>query len=256
MAFEVVSIRPSDPQSRMHGLKITPDGYRVLNAPLLWQIMDAYPPQTGGAAALTIDHVKGYPEWLTTEHYDIEAKIFDADQAEWQRPDARPAMLRGMMREMFVERFNLKVHREVKQGAVYSLVMGKDGSKLTVSDPSKVHPSGRSLSGGGVMVYDQAKGTTAMYGATIQSFLGLLASLGDRERPIEDNTGLTGRYDFMDEGENPANSGPSQQQNGVLASDPEATLASFVKKLGLELVPTRGPVETLVIDHIERPSAN
>jgi bla regulator protein BlaR1 len=257
MAFEVVSIRPSDPHSTMHGLKITPDGYRMLNAPLLWQIMDAYPPQTDAAAAFTIDKVKGYPAWLTTEKYDIEAKIAETDQAEWQKPASQPAMLRAMTRQMFAERCHLKVHREVKQGAAYSLVVGKDGPKLKVSDPNEVPPFGRSLSGGGVLVYDQAKGTTTVYGATIQSFLGVLASLGNGERPIEDNTGLTGRYDFTDKSEeSSANSSTNQQQAEAIASDPEPSLSSFAKKLGLELVPTTGPVETLVIDHIERPSSN
>ncbi len=253
LAFEVVSIRPSDPQSSRHDLKITADGYHVLGLPLLRQIANAYSPQIGTTVPLAADRVKGYPAWVATENYDIEAKISESDQAEWQRSQTRAAMLRAMLRQMFAERCHLKAHREVKQGAVYSLVIGRNGPKLKESDPNEVHPAGTSLPGGGFLVTD-AKGMT-VYDATISSFLALVTSVGSGLRPIEDDTGLTGRYDFTDTGSGSADS-TQDGKDGTVASDPQPTFSSYLKKFGLELRPATGPVETLVIDHIERPSAN
>ena len=95
-AFDVVSIRQNiSPMQMMMGPQSGPpqfgptgDGYRMSNMSLLLPMMTAYVPQVGGAAFYAQDQVKGYPAWMMTERYDIDARIADADQAEWQKPES------------------------------------------------------------------------------------------------------------------------------------------------------------------------
>jgi uncharacterized protein (TIGR03435 family) len=91
------------------------------------------------------------------------------------------------------------------------------------------------------------------------SLATLLSSLGGQGagRQIEDKTGLTGRYDITikppDMGTPPT---PGDAGGAALASDPTSMLFTLVEGLGLKLESGKQPVETLVIDHIERPSEN
>jgi bla regulator protein blaR1 len=256
LAFDVVSIRPSGPNTLSRPMQISADSYRVTMAALIWEIMRAYVPQVGGAVAFREDDVKGYPSWVTTERYDIDARVPEADLAEWQKPASQPAMLRAMLQQMLVERCKLAVHREFKERDVYALVVAKGGPKLKETNPEETHPPGIVLPGGGVVVNTPSSGLI-LYGASVKSFLSFVASTVGSDRPIQDKTGLTGRYDIVLSKPKPSpDSGPGEQKDGPSASDPGPTPFSFMKGLGLELVPTKGTVETLVIDHVERPSEN
>ncbi len=256
LAFDVVSVRPSSPNATYQPMKISADGYRVTMTRLLWEIMMAYVPQDVGAVAFREEDIKGYPSWVTTERYDIDARVSEADLAEWQKPALQPAMLRAMLQEMLVERCKLVVHREIKEGDVYALVVAKGGPKLKETNPDETPPPGIALPGGGVVANNPSSGLI-LYGVSINSFLSFVSSTLNPDRRIQDKTGLTGKYDIVLSTSSPSvDSTHSEQRDGLSASDPGPTLVSFFRRFGLELKSERGSMETLVIDHIERPSPN
>jgi uncharacterized protein (TIGR03435 family) len=176
--------------------------------------------------------------------YDIDARIADEDRAEWQKPEARKKMLQAMLQAMFAERCKLVVHRELKDADVYSLVVAKGGPKFKETDPAADHPGGFTLPWGGVMV--PSKDGMNMYGASMASFVPYIAMRMNVGRPIQDKTGLTGKYDLV----------MKRQDDMGSASDPDSAMRSILNDLGLKLESTKGQVETLVIDHMERPSEN
>jgi uncharacterized protein (TIGR03435 family) len=251
-AFDAVSIRRTDPSAFARPRQISADGYRVTRTTLLWEIEAAFVPQEDGAVAFREDDVKGYPSWVATEYYDIDARVSEADMPEWQKRASQPAMLRAMLQQMLVDQCKLAVHREFKERDIYALVVAKGGPKLKPSDPDSPHPAGIDLPGGGVIV--TAPGLV-LYGVTLNSFVMFLSQSVHQDRPIVDKTGLPGRYDIVLA--TPKSSADSaSDEDGAAASDGGPAPFSFLKKFGLAVVPTKGTVETLVIDHIERPSEN
>ena len=263
MAFDVVSIRenPAALTQRRNGppeFGPTADGYRMVGGPLLLPLITAYIPQTG-AAAFMPDQIKGLPDWVMRDAYDIDAKVSEEDMAEWQKPASQKTMLPAMMQALMEDRFKLVVHREVKEEPVYLLTVSKGGPKFKETDPTVDHPDGIKLPWGGVMV--QSKDGATLYGTSMASLATLLSSFGGAQgtgRQIQDKTGLTGRYDVTVK---PPDMGPPPPSSpgdagGAAASDPASMLFTVVEALGLKLESGKQPVETLVIDHMERPSEN
>jgi uncharacterized protein (TIGR03435 family) len=226
----------------------TADGYRMTNSSLgNALLMTAYVPQVGGSAMFRLDQVKGIPDWLMNRRYDIDARIADEDRAEWQKPESRKKMLQAMLQAMSAERCKLVVHRELKDADVYSLVVAKGGPKFKETDPAEDHPGGFALPWGGVMV--PSKDGMNMYGASMASFVPYIAMRMNLGRPIQDKTGLTGKYDLVMKSQDMGSA-----TGDVSASDPESAMRSILNDLGLKLESTKGKVETLVIDHMEQPS--
>jgi uncharacterized protein (TIGR03435 family) len=197
------------------------------------------------------------PDWANTERYDIDARISDEDRAEWQKPEAQKVMLQSMLQAMLAERCKLVVHREVKDATVSLLVVVKGGIKFKETDPKVDPPSGIKLPWGGVMAINPSKDGMRinMYGTSMATLAAWLSSMG-AGRTIQDKTGLTGKYDITLKF--PAYNAPaSNEPKGVVsADDPGSGIYSMLNDLGLKLESSKGPVETLVIDHMERPSEN
>jgi len=145
-AFDVVSIRQNKTPATVAVLKQdgpTADGYRS-HQPLALLLLTAYVPQVGGAAFYSLqDQIKGLPDWLLSDGYDIDARIADEDRTEWQKPEMQKVMLRAMLQAMLAERCKLAVHREVKETHVTTLVVGKGGPKFKETDPPVEHPVAR-----------------------------------------------------------------------------------------------------------------
>lgn len=273
MAFDVVSIRQnlSVPQ---HQGKLppqfgpTPDGYRMVGAPLVLPIITAYVPETGAAAFLP-NQIKGLPDWAMRDAYDIDARVAEADLAEWQKPASQKTMLPAMMQSLLEDRFKLAAHRETKDEPVYLLTVGKGGPKFKETDPAVEHPDGIKLPWGGVLV--ESNGVRTLYGTSMASLATLLSEIGGRGagRQIQDKTGLTGKYDITinlqaamgDRGggpqlHSPGDAGGAPPAPPAPPPDPGSMIFTLVEGLGLKLESGKQPVETLVIDHIEKPSAN
>jgi uncharacterized protein (TIGR03435 family) len=253
LAFDVVSIRQNQSLQYQSGpgkYGPTPDGYRMTSAWLVLVIMTAYPPQTGGGALFTPDRLTGLPDWATRDRFDIDAKVAAEDLPEWQKPARQTAMLQAMLQALLAERCKIVVHRESKDSSVYLLEVGKSGPKFKATDPAVAHPPGRTLPGGAILVPGD-RGAMHLYGVSMGMLATLLDSLGvgDLGRPIQDKTGLAGLYDVEI---------PSQDMGAAdgQSLDPSEKVFATVNALGLKLESSKSSVETLVIDHMERPSEN
>jgi len=186
------------------------------------------------------------PAWADTERYDIMAK--PSPEAEASEPPSNSPAFGGRLRErtraLLAERFALKTHEESREMSIYSLVVAKGGAKLppTTSD--------RPMSS-----WNNTRVICRKIGMQRFAQMVLSARMG---RPVVDNTGLTGEYDFT-----------MQFQPDELASKPGVVgtapapaaegpsfLTALEEQLGLKLVGAKGPVPFLVIDHVERASAN
>ena len=252
-AFDVVSIRQNQSLQYQSGpgkYGPTPDGYRMTSAWLALVIMTAYPPQTGGGALFTPDRLTGLPDWAMSERYDIDAKVAEEDLPEWQKPARQTAMLQAMLQALLVERCKIVVHRESKDSPVYLLEVGKSGPRFKATDPAVAHPPGVTLPGGAILVPGD-NGAMHLYGVSMGMLATLLDSLGVGElgRPIQDKTGLAGLYNVAI---------PRQDMGAAdgQSLDPSEKVFATVEALGLKLESRKSSVETLVIDHMERPSAN
>jgi uncharacterized protein (TIGR03435 family) len=260
LAFDVISIRQNTSERQMMGLPVfgpTADGYRATNMPLILPILTAYVPSIGGTAFFAEDQVKGLPDWVTSTRFDIDAKVADEDLPQWQKPAEQPAMLRAMLQALLVERCKIVVHRDVKEVPVDLLVVGKNGPKFKETDPTAEHPGGVNLPWGGTLV--PGPDGMKLYGASMQSLATLLSGVARTGRPIQDKTGLTGKYDLTLKPPQNMVAPPSAPQAGGVSSapDPGPSISSVIAdQLGLDLKPAKAQVESLVIDHLERPTAN
>jgi uncharacterized protein (TIGR03435 family) len=186
--------------------------------------------------------ISGGADWTSSDHYDIAA--ITPGQVLPARGE-QMAMLRGLL----TERFKLTFHREPKDFSIYVLELAKGGSRLKESTAPAETPAALIS-----MVYPQRIVLPAR-NATMAEFTSLLQR-AVLDRPVVNKTGLTGRYDFDLEW------APDEIQFGgeVAAASAEATAAPFFsavqQQLGLKLEATKGPVDALVIDTVERPSAN
>jgi uncharacterized protein (TIGR03435 family) len=217
--------------------------------------------------------VLGGPGWIDSDRYDIVAK------AEGNPPQAQ--LYGSMLRALLEDRFKLKVHRETKEVPVYLLTVAKSGTKLQLvkegscvsadsvsadikhplPQPAPGQPRPR-VCGSRVTALD---GTFDMYGATMADLSIQLAIRLDRD--VIDKTGIAGMFDihldvsradlaprFVAGGE----VGQADPSTPVVATDPTgpSIFTALQQQLGLKLESGKGPVEFLVIDHVEKPSEN
>jgi len=246
--FDVVSIRQNVSQAGQKSLKLspTPDGFHVTGMPVAIILMTAYTPTSGGMFMNNMDNV---PDWARRDRYDIDARISDADRAAWNDAKNQPAMLQQMLQAMLADRFKLVAHRTMKEVPAYDLVVAKGGPRLTETEPGDPLPAGHVLPDGGVVVPGQDG--PHLFNFTMSTLASALSENGDR--PVHDKTGLTGRYDLALHTPAPA---PAGGADSASQADPRPLIFDMVKPLGLELKPAKEQVEFLVIDHMEKPTAN
>jgi uncharacterized protein (TIGR03435 family) len=254
--FDVVSIRRDTAGGPQYIGRPTADGYQMKNMVVGYLILMAYVPQTGGAAAYTGNQILGAPAWLGSDddRYDVDAKVSPADLADWQNPAKQPAMMRSMLETMLQDRLKLVVHRSTKEAPVYLLEVGKDGPKFKETNPDELHQDARTMPGGGGFLSREEEGgvmTIHYWGITMAQLARFVLGA---ERPIEDKTGLIGKYDVTVHRPLPAAAQLGDATDAAV--DPGPSAAEIAAQLGLRLELAQGQVETLVIDHVERPSDN
>jgi uncharacterized protein (TIGR03435 family) len=143
-----------------------------------------------------------------------------------------------MLQTLLIDRFQLKFHRETKEGPVYLLVRGKKELKLQNAKNRDDFPWAGSAAGGAPF----AQGIAGTNISMAQLATRLSRPLG---RPVLDQTGIEGPYDFK-----------SDYASDDPDSDVISSILTSVQALGLKLESSKGPVETIVIDHAEKPSGN
>ena len=231
--FEIATIKPPGSQDHIITLYNYPGGRVMINLYTFALLLHE-------ALGVQRFQIMGAPAWIDSERFMIEAEPPASSKLSSFRPSNREAPLveeqREMLLALLMDRFQLKFHRESKEGVVYLLTKGPKDP--TFESPK--HPESRmflaGLLGGG-------NGTVSGGNATMEFIASQLSrSMGG---PVFDRTGLTGPFDFTLEH----------------VYDPEehdlVTIAQrTVGALGLKLGRSRGPVEMIVIDHLEKPSAN
>jgi uncharacterized protein (TIGR03435 family) len=261
--FDVVSIKPcklgvtkggdSSPGRLSIGCALLAD---TDNTGLIQQAYNRY--ADGHFASGKIIPIEGGPDWIHAEAFGIEAKS-----------DAQPSvmmMLGPMMQAILEDRFKLGIHRQTRQGAVYELALGKGSPKLkpfqdgsctpvVIGRPLPPLPDGQHRCRNMV----SPRGTVDIEGGTLSMFAGLLGLVLDR--PVIDKTGITNYFEIHlkfspDDSAAPRPFTADPGAPAVIAPDAPGIFEAIQEQLGLKLVPGKGPVDVLVIDHIERPSGN
>jgi uncharacterized protein (TIGR03435 family) len=236
-AFEVATVKPADFESRS-GRYIKMDGanrFVEKNYTLKLLIAAAYDlnPRT----------IFGGPSWVDSDHYDILAVTPGEVQPTH---DEQMTMLRSLL----TDRFKLTFHREPKVFSIYELQVAKSGPKLKASTalpdaPAVVGPA---------VVYPER---VVLPGRN--ATMGNLVSLLQRailDRPVLDKTGLSGRYDFdLEWAPDETQFGGGLPPASAAATSPPL-FEAIQQQLGLRLEATRGPVQALVVEQAERPTAN
>ncbi len=249
--FEVSTVKPTASSGQMSRIMLTPDGVSLEGVPIQLLLREAFQTQD--------DRILGAPGWVKTNRYDVQAKVSpeDAPKLEKLKLDER----RSMLLPLLEDRFHLKYHHEMRDLPGYSLLIAKGGPKLKES-PQQGPPAadGKGNSGPrGRMTMDrgrvQAEGTTLQFLAQVLS-----RQLG---RTVVDKTGLTGFYDYTlqwtpDDAPPPmpGPGGGSQNTNADAEAVGPSIFTALQEQLGLKLASSRGPVDVIVIDHMDPPSEN
>jgi uncharacterized protein (TIGR03435 family) len=231
-----------------------------------------------GVAKLADDELVGGPSWIRPgefdyEGYDIVAKVDDAAAERFGKDCGRAfeyghcgyrAEYLSMLQSLFADRFKLNVRQETKDGPVYALIVAKGGPKITPSPPPDAAaqnltvPPPRPACPPGMYCFEAY---TSMDRLAERLYRG--ARVG---RPVINQTGLTGgyyiklRWSREQNQDRPVAALPND--NAKLQVPPPlgpigpSIFTALQQQLGLKLQPTKGPVEVLVIEHIERPSEN
>jgi uncharacterized protein (TIGR03435 family) len=207
------------------------------------------------AAGYGVDNVSlyGVPAWLNSERFDIEFKMDPEVADEYKKlglPERKLAQ-EHMFRVLFEDRLKLAAHIEMKEGPSYALVIMKTGLKLhRTADPTAT---------GGTFSIGPGDGGAVVASAHAARIGQLVNYLTSRMGvPVIDQTGLAGLYDFTLKFASSRMVAAAQSAGDsapVPETAPELSVA-IQEQLGLKLESTKGPIKIVVIDHIERPSAN
>jgi len=235
-SFEVATIKPTDPDTQ--GRRINADGRNFVtqNTTLADLIKFAY--------RINGKQIVGAPEWFDSERFSINA-VSDGHGAPSDK------QWRMMVQKLIAERFKFKTHTEKRELSVYVLSVGKDGPKnLTKSLSTEILPR---LS----IVPDPAGFVSSVQNATLKEYADIALQGMLLDRPVLDQTGITGRYDFkitfMPDESVFGGHGPAPPTSDNPAPN---FFTAIQEQLGLKLDAVRAPADVMVIDHVERPSDN
>ena len=251
-AFEVASVKAGVPADVPSGIRPVAAGgqfHAVLTLHDLVQV--AY----GTPLALLPSQVIGGPAWVASERFEIVAKASGLANA----PSGGRDELQAMLRTLMADRFHLLIKRESRELPIFNLVLDKadgnlgprihreDGQCVAMSAAVKeaVDPSRWC----GFRRF--APGAVSARGMTLDEFASGISTRADIQRVVRNRTGLAGKFD-LDLEYTPDTGVPGDPQSAPASG---AGLPTAMKEqLGLRLESTKGPVDVLVIDHVERPT--
>jgi uncharacterized protein (TIGR03435 family) len=249
--WDVSTVKPASPDARGSMFGFTPDGIRITNVPLWTAVREAF--------GLNDDRLFGGPAWAKTSMFDVEAKVAPEDAPKLK--EMKIEQRRAMMVSLLEERFGLKYHHETRELPMYELVVAKCGVKMQASKPDPPAADGGELRGNHSL-FMHGRGHLESTGMGMPGLVRVLS--GQLGRTVVDKTGLPGNYDYkldwtpddtasqMMKGGNPA--------AGDNAAPPDAAgptlFTALEEQLGLKLEATKGPVDVIVIDELQQPTAN
>jgi uncharacterized protein (TIGR03435 family) len=256
-AFDAASIKPNKSGNSQKGIGPEPGGrFSAINVSLLELIPFAY-----GIAQLSANtRVVGGPAWVSSDRFDIVAKAEGTPS---------PEQMRTMVRALLTDRFKLSAHNELRDIPVYALVMARGdkafGPQLRRSsvDCAALYAAARATPQPPAEVQAAIQnscskrfrpGNVTGGGWTMEGFTNTLEPFVSRI--VVDKTGLAGGFDITLEWTPESVSAASDKvaPTSSPATDLPSIFTALQEQLGLRLESTTGPVEVLVIDHVEQPT--
>jgi len=260
MAFEVASIKPSTG-------KFTPPAFPLdagdafastggrfsADFPLWVFITFAYKlTLTPEQSRAMLEHL---PKWVASDRFSVQAKA---------EGNATKDQMRLMMQSLLADRFQLAIHFETQEASIFALTLVKpgklgpnlrphaDGPPCDAPDP-KVFPPRCDVYG--MTMFPGKMPMAGSRNTTMDLLASGLSGLGRLGRPVINQTGLTGRFDFTLEWVREREGPPPPEATAPDLQGP-TFLEALHDQLGLKLESSKGPVQILVVDHVERPSEN
>lgn len=226
-SFEVATIKPADPDDTNQGFRLK--GHRIsIEANSLSSIICF-------AYSIQKSQIINAPKWFDEQPWDIDGVPDVEGKPDWHQ-------YRRMLQKLLATRFGVKLHHEKRELPVYTLTVAKGGPKLEKSKSDAGALSDASGHGIGAQQYMKFTNESMSEFAQIVQMMGL-------DRPVVDQTSLTGRFDFT----------LLWTPDVIRSTEPNAAPGLFTavqEQLGLKLEPVKTPADVLVIDHAERPSEN
>jgi uncharacterized protein (TIGR03435 family) len=225
-SFEVATVKLSDPADQSSGFHTT--GHRLFYENESMQDLISF------AYGVHGKQIAGAPDWFSKDRYDIKGMPDVAGEPGQKQQ-------KEMLQKLLAERFDLKLHTDSRILSIFTITVAKGGSRL---QPSKSDPDGLPDQTGSNNGSQQSRrfnnNSMADFAQMMQYFV---------DRPVIDLTGLPGKYDFKMEWSNSETPGNDPKQLSDL-------LTAMPEQLGLKMEAAKGPAKVLVIDHVDRPSAN
>lgn len=227
LSFAAATIKPHDPNDPCRGCSgfdAEGDRMKIRNKSASSILQVAY--------AINPRQIVGAPDWFYNESFDIVCTTDTPGE-----PTSAQYLI--MLQNLLADRFGLRFHHDKRGLSVYAVTIAKGGPKIKAAGPEE-KATGDDMRNG----QDQKVSVTS---ASLQDFAERMQLFVDR--PVVDQTGLTGKYDFslhytVDESR---------------TADPNAPPGLFTaiqEQLGLKLVPVKAPADVFVVDRVEQPSAN
>ena len=236
--FAVATIKPTRPDAPRGGYGIRGQEVTTTAVTVNWMIKLAF--------NVHAHQISGGPSWIDSERYDTVGQPDIPGQPNRDQ-------MKLMIQKLLADRFQFRFHTEKKELPVYAMVVAKGGPKITVSagDPNDFPGIGFGREPGVLSLVGRNTGLNGVAN-------GLQSNILDK--PVVDQTGLTGRYDFTmrwtPDPDQWANFGVPATPNPNELDAPPDIFTAFEQQLGLRLQPTKAVVDVMVIDSIERPSPN
>jgi uncharacterized protein (TIGR03435 family) len=253
-SFEVATIKPNADMSPGTRIQFSTSRVSMTNTTVRDLIRLAY-------GIKSDQQLVGEPSWLKTERFDIDAKLSDADGAVFDKLGfaEKGTLTPLLLQSLLIDRFHLKEVVELHDLPAYALLVASGGIKMKEVKPDPLPPFGVAPAPGAHLPTFRRTGQDEFTASAwpmpqLADRLSNFYEVGDR--PVVDETGLKGSYDFVlrDVAIRPPQ---PDDANATGAQSSEISLfAALSEQLGLKLVPVKAPTEVLVIESIERPSPN
>ena len=230
--WDVVTVKPSDSDDSSSGFQV--------HGRQIFMERESVESMVGFGYGIHAKQIAGAPDWALTERWNIEGVPNVPGQPNMKQYET-------LVRKLLAERFGLKVHTETRELPVYALRVAKDGAATngkgivkTAADPNGVLDMHDRINGGQRRI-QVTNGSIADIALVLKFYT---------DRPLVDQTGLPGRYDFQlawtfDETRAPTD-----------GSAAPSLFTAVQEDMGLKLEPVKAPVDVLVVDKVERPGAN
>lgn len=264
-SFEVTSIKKdTEGVIRLGGPDVS--RFRAINVTARMLIAFAY--------ATSDLQLIGGPKWIDSDKFDVDARVEDslAEQLRKLPHIQQQEQLRLMVQSLLADRFALKISHTTKELAIFRLVVAKGGAELasvappapetSVPFPRLPSPGQPTLAPGGTEISLLPGNRASITGkrVPISALAGMLTAMLGRQ--VVDRTGLKGTYDFVvsytrDPGLDASALASSQESVPSPSGRNGASLfTALQEQLGLRLESGKGPVDTILVAHIEQPKPN